>query len=69
LNLPGLSPIELNVDFKQEIEPHLGRLLGKGGYGHVYEAVWRGEKVRDGGFTVVTPLIAESKREWYCIVC
>ena len=45
LSLPGLSPIELNVDFKEEIEPNLGRLLGKGGYGHVYEAMWRGEKV------------------------
>jgi hypothetical protein len=45
LTMPGAPPVPLDVDFKQEIKPHLGRLLGKGGYGQVYEAEWRGQKV------------------------
>jgi hypothetical protein len=44
--LPGEAPVPLNVDFAGEIEPALGRVLGRGGYGVVYEATWRGEKVR-----------------------
>lgn len=46
LTMPGVPPVPLDVDFKAEIKPHLGRLLGKGGYGQVYEAEWRGQKVR-----------------------
>lgn len=42
---PGGPTIPLNVDFATEIQPYLGRLLGKGGFGHVYEATWRGQKV------------------------
>lgn len=42
----GGPPIPLNVDFAAEIQPYLGRLLGKGGFGAVYEATWRGQKVR-----------------------
>lgn len=47
LHLPGEAPVPLTVDFKQEIEPYLGRMLGKGGYGVVYEATWRGERVSE----------------------
>jgi hypothetical protein len=43
---PGGPPIPLNVDFASEIQPHLGRLLGRGGFGAVYEATWRGQRVR-----------------------
>lgn len=39
-----MSTIDLNVDFKQEIEPQLGRLIGRGGFGRVYECTWRGQK-------------------------
>jgi hypothetical protein len=46
LHPPGGPPIPLNVDFAGEIQPHLGRLLGRGGFGAVYEATWRGRKVR-----------------------
>jgi hypothetical protein len=45
LHPPGGPPIPLNVDFAKEIQPHLGRLLGRGGFGAVYEATWRGRKV------------------------
>jgi hypothetical protein len=46
LNPPGGPPIPLNVNFAGEIQPHLGKLLGRGGFGAVYEATWRGCKVR-----------------------
>jgi hypothetical protein len=46
LNPPGGPPIPLNVDFAREIQPHLGKLLGRGGFGAVYEATWRSHKVR-----------------------
>lgn len=39
------SGIDLNVDYKKEIEPNLGRLIGRGGFGRVYECNWRGRKV------------------------
>jgi hypothetical protein len=45
LNPPGGPPIPLNVDFAGEIQPHLGKLLGRGGFGAVYEATWRGRNV------------------------
>ena len=60
LTLPPLSPlptpvllpysdapadVDLDVDFSQELEGHLGRCLGTGGFGSVYEAEWRGQKV------------------------
>lgn len=45
LRPPGGPPIPLNVDFAAEIQPNLGRLLGRGGFGHVYEATWRGQRV------------------------
>lgn len=45
LRPPGGPPIPLNVDFAAEIQPYLGRLLGRGGFGHVYEATWRGQRV------------------------
>jgi hypothetical protein len=41
---PNGCPIPLNVDFGAEVQ--LGRLLGRGGFGHVYEASWRGQQVR-----------------------
>jgi hypothetical protein len=41
---PNGPPIPLNVDFGSEVQ--LGRLLGRGGFGHVYEASWRGQQVR-----------------------
>jgi hypothetical protein len=41
---PNVPPIPLNVDFGSEVQ--LGRLLGRGGFGHVYEASWRGQQVR-----------------------
>jgi hypothetical protein len=43
---PNGPPIPLNVDFGAEVA--LGRLLGRGGFGHVYEAAWRGQQVRQG---------------------
>lgn len=46
LRPPGGPPIPLNVDYATEIQPNLGRLLGRGGFGHVYEATWRGQRVR-----------------------
>lgn len=45
LRPPGGPPIPLNVDYAAEIQPNLGLLLGRGGFGHVYEATWRGQKV------------------------
>lgn len=47
LRPPGGPPIPLNVDYAAEIQPNLGRLLGRGGFGHVYEATWRGQRVSD----------------------
>jgi hypothetical protein len=44
---PNGPPIPLNVDFGSEVA--LGPLLGRGGFGHVYEASWRGQKVSDRG--------------------
>jgi hypothetical protein len=44
IHTPNGPPIPLNVDFGAEVV--LGHLLGRGGFGHVYEATWRGEKVR-----------------------
>jgi hypothetical protein len=46
LRPPGGPPIPLNVDYATEIQPHLGRLLGRGGFGAVYEGTWRGQRVR-----------------------
>lgn len=37
--------IDLTVDYHTEIEPNLGRVIGHGGYGRVYEALWRGRRV------------------------
>lgn len=37
--------IDLDVDFEAEVAPGLGRLLGRGGYGEVYEGRWRGQRV------------------------
>jgi hypothetical protein len=45
LRPPGSPPIPLNVDYAAEIQPNLGRLLGRGGFGHVYEGTWRGQRV------------------------
>jgi hypothetical protein len=45
LRPPGGPPIPLNVDYALEIQPKLGRLLGRGGFGHVYEGTWRGQRV------------------------
>lgn len=45
LRPPGGPPIPLNVDYAAEIQPNLGRLLGRGGFGHVYEGTWRGQRV------------------------
>lgn len=45
LSMSNTSCIALDVDYKTEIEPFLGQLLGRGGYGSVYEAEWRGQKV------------------------
>ena len=33
--------IDFSVDYEGEIEPHLGRLLGVGGFGRVYQGIWR----------------------------
>jgi hypothetical protein len=41
----GDSPAA-ELDFAGEIQPHLGKLLGRGGFGAVYEATWRSHKVR-----------------------
>ncbi len=37
--------VDLDVDYEGEIEPNLGRLIGRGAFGVVYEAMWRGQKV------------------------
>ena len=37
--------IELDVDFRTEVAPFLGRLIGSGGFGRVYEGIWRGQRV------------------------
>lgn len=50
--MPALPPIDLNVCFTAEIEPNLVKLIGKGGYGNVYEANWRGQKVCEFYLTV-----------------
>lgn len=55
LRPPGGPPIPLNVDYAAEIQPNLGRLLGRGGFGHVYEGTWRGQRVSSAGQDV--PLI------------
>ncbi len=39
------SQIDLHVDFEREVAPCLGRLIGVGGFGRVYAAVWRGQRV------------------------
>eukprot|EP00884_Botryococcus_braunii_P016796 jgi/Botrbrau1/37/Bobra.0022s0032.1 len=38
-------PLHLDVNFDSEIRPFLGRCLGTGGFGSVYEATWRGRPV------------------------
>ncbi|PSC71845.1 serine threonine kinase [Micractinium conductrix] len=46
--LPNSAPapgVDLNVDFNKEVAPFLGRCLGTGGFGAVYEAQWRGRSV------------------------
>eukprot|EP01025_Chloroclados_australasicus_P054944 TRINITY_DN6575_c0_g1_i8.p1 TRINITY_DN6575_c0_g1~~TRINITY_DN6575_c0_g1_i8.p1 ORF type:complete len:1125 (+),score=97.45 TRINITY_DN6575_c0_g1_i8:93-3467(+) len=42
---PRSEIVDLNVDFQNEVVPHLGRVLGEGGFGKVYEGQWRGQKV------------------------
>ncbi|MEW5302145.1 MAG: hypothetical protein WDW36_004954 [Sanguina aurantia] len=48
------APIPMDIDYKPaclrfllqaEIEPNLGRLIGAGGFGRVYECVWKGRRV------------------------
>ncbi|EFN52665.1 hypothetical protein CHLNCDRAFT_138610 [Chlorella variabilis] len=46
--LPSTEPapgVDLNVDYATEVAPFLGRCLGTGGFGSVYEATWRGRRV------------------------
>eukprot|EP00210_Caulerpa_lentillifera_P001000 g963.t1 len=45
LSTRKISYIPLDVDYKNEIEPYLGELLGEGGFGQVYFAKWKGEAV------------------------
>eukprot|EP01025_Chloroclados_australasicus_P049522 TRINITY_DN5645_c0_g3_i1.p1 TRINITY_DN5645_c0_g3~~TRINITY_DN5645_c0_g3_i1.p1 ORF type:complete len:1007 (+),score=141.35 TRINITY_DN5645_c0_g3_i1:521-3541(+) len=45
LSSPMCSEVDLNVNFAKEIQPKLGRVLGSGGFGKVYEAEWKGQKV------------------------
>lgn len=40
-----VAPIDFEVDFVNDIEPHLGHLLGVGGFGRVYHGYWNGEEV------------------------
>mmetsp|Transcript_1603 Transcript_1603/g.4627 ORF Transcript_1603/g.4627 Transcript_1603/m.4627 type:complete len:1077 (+) Transcript_1603:855-4085(+) len=42
---PEDSGIDLQVDFLKEVKPYLGKRLGEGAFGVVYEATWRGSKV------------------------
>lgn len=39
------SQIDLHIDFETEVQPFLGRLIGVGGFGRVYEAKWHGRCV------------------------
>eukprot|EP00878_Enallax_costatus_P017550 GHUV01018437.1.p1 GENE.GHUV01018437.1~~GHUV01018437.1.p1 ORF type:complete len:345 (+),score=78.36 GHUV01018437.1:609-1643(+) len=45
LKPPGGPSIPLFVNYATEVQPYLGRLLGRGGFGHVYEGLWRGQRV------------------------
>ncbi|KAI3430797.1 hypothetical protein D9Q98_009209 [Chlorella vulgaris] len=46
--LPSSQPaadVDLDVDYVREVQPFLGRCLGTGGFGSVYECSWRGRRV------------------------
>jgi serine/threonine protein kinase len=45
--VPGLDPapdVDLHVSWS-EVERHIGKCLGTGGFGAVYEAIWKSKKV------------------------
>lgn len=54
--------IDLDVDYSAELEGHLGRCLGTGGFGYVYEAEWRGKKVAVKMLPPFTPHANEHHR-------
>lgn len=45
LTVTTIRQVDLHVDYASEIEPHIGRLIGVGAYGRVFEALWRGQRV------------------------
>ncbi|KAL4420504.1 hypothetical protein ABPG75_010160 [Micractinium tetrahymenae] len=45
LSGPPAPDVDLNADYEREVAPFLGRCLGTGGFGAVYEATWRGRRV------------------------
>lgn len=45
LSTKRIPNIPLDVDYKNEIEPNLGELLGEGGFGQVYFAKWKDQSV------------------------
>lgn len=57
---PHTSPqgVELDVDYRTEVEPFLGPLIGVGGFGRVYEGRWRGRKV------AVKVIQCETRDQW-----
>lgn len=67
LRPPGGPPIPLNVDYATEIQPHLGRLLGRGGFGAVYIGTWRGQRV--SGAQGLAPACVYQRVPSCCVVC
>jgi len=58
-----IQNIPLNIDYASEIEPHLGQLLGEGGFGQVYAAYWNGQPVAVKLMKVETDVMYKSLKD------